>query len=103
MSRYAVTVEFDVRPGAIDAFLRLITENARVSVRDEPGCRQFDVMLPRNAASKVFLYEVYDDEAAFAAHTRTAHFAAFDRDSAPLVVSKNVRTADTHFESAKGR
>lgn len=102
MSRYAVTVEFDVRPGAIDAFLSLITENARASVRDEPGCRQFDVVRPRNAASKVFLYEIYDDDAAFAAHTRTAHFAAFDRDSAPLVVSKNVQTGDTHFESAKG-
>ena len=102
MNRYAVTVEFDVKPQAIDAFLRLITENARVSVRDEPGCRQFDVVRPRNAASKVFLYEVYDDEAAFAAHMRTAHFAAFDRDSALLVVSKNVQTGDTHFESAKG-
>jgi quinol monooxygenase YgiN len=37
-----------------------------------------------------FLYELYDDEAAFAAHLETPHFKAFDREVAPWVVGKVV-------------
>jgi quinol monooxygenase YgiN len=87
---FIIMVDFRLKPGADAAFHPLIEENARVSVRDEPGCRRFDVVVPQGEAGRVLLYEIYDDEAAFDAHCRTAHFATFDRDSAALVESKDV-------------
>jgi quinol monooxygenase YgiN len=42
--------------------------------RGEPGVRRFTIHRSRTEASKFFFYEVFDDEAAFAAHQQTAHF-----------------------------
>lgn len=85
---FAVTVTFRVHPGRTDAFLPLVVENARVSLAEEQGCRQFDVC--RDGA-EVFLYEIYDDRAAFDAHLLTEHFLAFDKAATDLVADKQVR------------
>jgi len=58
MKGYVVTVEFDIDPARFDAFLPLMRENAETSRRNEAGCRRFAVCRPRDAASRVFLYEV---------------------------------------------
>ena len=39
--------------------------DAAASVRDEAGCRQFDVAQDASKPEQFFLYEIYDDEAAF--------------------------------------
>ena len=95
-------VEFRLQAGTFERFRRLIVENARASVRDEPGCRQFDVVIPQGDADRVFLYEVYDDAAAFDAHKRTPHFAAFDRDCVPFVAAKVVTLAKLEYAGADG-
>jgi (4S)-4-hydroxy-5-phosphonooxypentane-2,3-dione isomerase len=95
-------VEFRLQAGTSERFRRLIVENARASVRDEPGCRQFDVVIPQGDADRVLLYEVYDDAAAFDAHKRTPHFAAFDRDSVPFVAAKVVTLAKLEYAGADG-
>ena len=77
MPRLVIIAEFDVKPGAMDAFLAAALVDAEASVRDEPGCRRFDVLTPDEGGDKVVLYEIYDDDAAFAAHMETPHFAAF--------------------------
>ena len=41
MGSYVVMVDFRVKPGARAAFRRLLDDNARTSVRLEPGCRRF--------------------------------------------------------------
>jgi len=94
MSGFIIMVEFEIADGAHDAFRLLIDENARASVRDEPGCRRFDVVEPRGEPGRILLYEIYDDEAAFDAHRRTPHFVQFDAESAPLVTHKRVVRGD---------
>lgn len=89
---FAVVVTFEIRPGDEAAFLDLVRQNARASVRDEPGCQLFDVCTDPGRPAEVFLYEIYDDAAAFEVHKTTPHFIDFDRASAPLVASKSVRT-----------
>ncbi len=87
---YAITVEFILKPGSMPAFRKLIDENARNSCDFEPGCQRFDVLVPYDGHDKIFLYEVYDDKPAFAAHMKTEHFLLFNQESADLVVSKDV-------------
>lgn len=101
MSGYVVSVDFRLKPEAVAAFRKLIGDNARASVRDEPGCRQFDVVTVEKDPTRVVLYEVYDDAAAFEAHKRTPHFAVFDRESAPLVASKDVVLGELHVAARK--
>lgn len=95
-------VEFRLKPGTSERFRRLIGDNARASVRDEPGCRQFDVVVPQGDADRIVLYEIYDDAAAFDAHKKTQHFASFDRDSASLVAAKSVTLGQLDYAGTDG-
>jgi (4S)-4-hydroxy-5-phosphonooxypentane-2,3-dione isomerase len=88
MRPYVIIVEFTIKPGEMQRFMPLMLENAERSLKDEPGCRRFDVLTGEDG--RVILYEIYDDEAAFAAHCRAPHFHRFDEASRPLVATKRV-------------
>ncbi len=40
---YVVIVDFVAKPDFVEAFRAQMVRNARASLADEPGCRQFDV------------------------------------------------------------
>lgn len=86
-----ITVDIELREGAAAAFMPLISENARLSLAEEPGCHHFDVCVGEDDPRRIFLYEIYDDAAAFEAHLASPHFAAFDAASADMVAAKQVR------------
>ena len=86
---FVVTGTFTLKPGKRSAFLPPMVENASTSLRKEPGCRQFDVCLGDDPET-VFLYEVYDDSAAFSAHLESAHFQSFDAAVADMIATKVV-------------
>ena len=87
---YVIVVDFKIKPEHTAAFREAITVNARASVADEPGCSQFDVCADPQDGTRIFLYEIYDNLAAFEAHLRTPHYAVFDKLSAPMVEVKTV-------------
>jgi quinol monooxygenase YgiN len=89
---FVVIVDFIIKPDFVDAFRAEMLGNARASRNREPGCRRFDVAFSDKDNSAVFLYELYDDAAAFAAHQQERHFEEFDAKTAPWVASKSVRT-----------
>jgi quinol monooxygenase YgiN len=92
---FVVIPEFQVKPDCMEAFLAAAADDARHSVADEPGCRQFDVVLPEGSADIVVFYEVYDNRAAFEAHLGTPHLARFRDAFPPLIVEeKPVRFAE---------
>ncbi|MDG2283916.1 MAG: putative quinol monooxygenase [Alphaproteobacteria bacterium] len=95
---YVVIVEFTVKPASVGAFRPAMLKNAKASLDDEPGCKQFDVCFGQDDPNACFLYEVYDDRAAFDAHLGMAHFKSFDAEVAPMLDAKVVKT----FELVQG-
>jgi (4S)-4-hydroxy-5-phosphonooxypentane-2,3-dione isomerase len=89
---YVIVVDFKIKPEHLAEFMPLMLENAQASRETEPGCRVFDVCVDPKKETSVFLYEVYDDRAAFDAHLASAHFKRFDAAVASMVAAKNVRT-----------
>ncbi|MEL6374634.1 MAG: putative quinol monooxygenase [Pseudomonadota bacterium] len=89
---FVVVVFFEIKPERIESFRHAMLRNARISVEREPGCSQFDVSIDPTDGGSFFLYEVYDDEAAFNAHTQSDHYKAFAETVASWVVSKRVLT-----------
>lgn len=89
---FAVVVTFRIKPEHWNGFLVAMITNARASKELEPGCRQFDVCTDENRPHEVFLYEIYDDEAAFEVHQQTAHFKEFAAISADMIADKSVIT-----------
>jgi quinol monooxygenase YgiN len=81
---YVITVLFET--SAPERFREAIEANAAVS-RQEPGCRRFDVCYA-DGGTKVFLYEIYDDEAAFDAHLASPHFKTFKTAIEPIVTTR---------------
>jgi quinol monooxygenase YgiN len=102
MSGFVIVVDFRIKPGRMADFRRLIDDNARASVRDEPGCSRFDVCADRKDPNRILLYEIYDDRAAFDAHLKTPHFASFNAASAALVAEKTVIECDLVCEGSTG-
>lgn len=88
---YVVAVNFQIRSGKVAAFMPLILAQARNSLKIEPGCHVFDVCQSAASPEEIFLYEVYDDRAAFDAHLASKHYRRFDTDVAGLVLEKHVR------------
>lgn len=85
---YVVTVHFTVHAEHADAFRVAMLDNAAASLREEPGCHYFDVCEDPAVPGSIFLYELYDDRAAFEAHLATPHFNAFNDGTAHMVADK---------------
>ena len=88
---FVVAVLYEIKEESVAAFRAAILKNAAASVRDEPGCHRFDVSSTPDGR-RFFLYELYTDEAAFAAHRETAHFAEFNRIAQETMENKRIET-----------
>jgi len=88
---FVVTVVFVAKPEFRAQFRKAMIENAEASRTREPGCRQFDVCESADGA-EIFLYEIYDSEAAFKAHLATDHFKRFNELTTPWTAEKRVIT-----------
>ncbi|MEL7253232.1 MAG: putative quinol monooxygenase [Pseudomonadota bacterium] len=89
---FAVTVTFDIHEDQMGAFLPLMQQNAQTSLADEPGCLRFDVCTDPARPAEVFLYEIYEDAAAFDTHLASPHFKAFDAQTRAMITAKVVKT-----------
>jgi quinol monooxygenase YgiN len=74
---YVIIAPIQIKEGHKDQFIEAIIEDAKGSVNDEPGCLRFDVVQDAGDPNRIWLYEVYEDEAAFQAHTQAPHFIKF--------------------------
>ncbi|WP_159953368.1 putative quinol monooxygenase [Rhizobium sp. 18065] len=95
---FVVIAEFQVKPGKMPAFLDVARDDAKHSVADEPGCRQFDVICAEGSDDTVVFYEVYDSRADFDLHLETSHLARFRDAFPPLIVEERpVRFSTRHY------
>ena len=101
MGRFVITVDFTLHEGMLKKFLPLIIANANQSRTAEPGCERFDVLVPKDSANRVFLYEIYKDKTAFGAHVKSSHFLQFDAASKACVQDKKV--VEYNLENDDGR
>jgi (4S)-4-hydroxy-5-phosphonooxypentane-2,3-dione isomerase len=87
---YINAVDLVVIPSEMPKFLEAIKENAANAVK-EPGCREFNVSVMASSPNHVFLYEVYDNEAALNTHRQTEHFKKYQATTANMIADRSVR------------
>lgn len=90
----AIVVEIDMTAGQEDAFRKRVQLHRDTVLANEPGCRAFEVMIPREHPEKVFLYEVYDDAAALDHHLSSPHMRLYREQSAALVAQRRIIVCD---------
>lgn len=71
---YVIIAPIQIKEGYKDQFIEAMLGDARGSVNDEPGCLRFDVIQDAGDPNRIWLYEVYKDEAAFQAHQQMPHY-----------------------------
>ena len=87
----AVCVDFEIDLTSLDAFLIIMMKNASVSLASEVGCHQFDIAQDQQNPTKIFLYELYDDAAAFEMHKKASHYLEFNDAISGMVNKKSIR------------
>jgi len=92
LSHFVLIVEFQVKPECLEKFNQLIAVNAKASVANEAGCRQFDVLQDNDNPNHIVLYEVYDSPAAFQDHMGREHTKVFLGQAKELIAKQTVYT-----------
>ena len=87
---FAVCVDFEIDPASLAAFLPLMQKNAMESLASEVGCHQFDITQDPQNPTKIFLYELYDDAAAFETHKQASHYLEFNEATSGMIIAKSV-------------
>lgn len=90
MPRCALIVEFDLKPGTRAEAAAIIANHAKLTVAEEPGCQQFDVLQPEEDDGRLLLVEVYDDRAAYEEHRKNPRMPGVNAAMAPLLTGRKV-------------
>jgi quinol monooxygenase YgiN len=87
MSELVLVVNIRIKAENVDKFMTEVMANAKAA-RTEPGCKQFEVLVDKNDPTKVMLYEIYRDDAAFESHQQTPHFKQYIANAVPLLAAR---------------
>jgi autoinducer 2-degrading protein len=87
---YINAVDIDVVPGQVDAYLAALKENGVAAVH-EPGCHEFNITVSPKDPNHVFIFEVYENTAAFEAHRATDHFKKYAATTKDMVAKRDAR------------
>ena len=74
---YVIIAPIHIKAGHKEQYLKEIIDDARDSVNKEPGCFRLDVIQDANEPNRIWLYEVFKDQEAAQAHSRTPHSIKF--------------------------
>ena len=84
---HALVVRIRIKPENVEAFMAKLSANA-AAARSEPGCLTFDVLVDPQDRTKVMLYEVYKDAAAFEVHQAQPAFKSYLSEAVPLLADR---------------
>lgn len=90
MPTISLLVQLDLHPGTRDQYIELATAHRERVLKNEPGCKRFDILMPDESVDVVHLYEVYADEDAFNHHMETPYMKAYREQSAAMVTARHL-------------
>ena len=83
-----VAVELEIVPSELEKFKAAIAENGAACVREEPGCRMFNIAFAKDDPNRVLLFEVYDNAEAIATHQAAPHFKKYMAATKDMIKSR---------------
>ena len=86
MRKLAIIGKLEIAPGQLDRVLPMVMAHRTRCLADEPGTLQFEVLLPHDDQTKILLYEVYTDDAAFQTHWNGPSTGRLREEAAGMIV-----------------
>lgn len=93
--------EFVLAPSDVQPILEVGRKNIEKSVQDEPGVLAMFCSTDKNDPSKLYVVEIYRDQAAYQAHAGSPHFKAFLAAIQGKVISRTVKETNPTVVGAK--
>ncbi len=87
---FVITVFVEAVAGREDALEDALLTHAQNTLREEAACLRFDVAKDAGRKGRLFLYEIYEDEAAARAHTELPHYQSYSVKTADMIASKTI-------------
>jgi autoinducer 2-degrading protein len=87
---YINAVDIYVVPGQIENYLAAVKEVGAATIKTEPGCSEFDITVSQKDPNRLFMFEVYDNAAAFDAHLKTDHYKKYAAMVTDIVAKREV-------------
>jgi quinol monooxygenase YgiN len=85
--RYVQIAEIEVDPAQIENYRAAVNEQIEAAIRTEPGVLVLYAVTERDDASRVRVFEVYRDAAAYRAHLEAPHFKKYKATTETMVRS----------------
>ena len=92
--KVALVVEFSVKPELLSDFVELMQSHAALTLKSEPGCEKFEVLVPQENDNCIFLYELYTDSEAVEEHMNSELLASTRGSYDNMITSKRVVWCD---------
>ena len=89
MPKLAIVGTIEVAPGRRDQLLPLLVAHRARCLKDEPGTLQMEVLAPREDDTRVLLYELYRNDAAFEVHRNGPSYARWREETAGMIAKMN--------------
>jgi len=86
MPKFATVGTIEIASGRRDQLLPLLVAHKARCLKGEPGTLQFEILVPNDDDTKVLLYEVYRDDAAFEEHRNGPSLRRWRDETAGMVL-----------------
>jgi quinol monooxygenase YgiN len=87
MAKLAIVATIKTVAGKRDEYLKHLKAHGQRCLATEPGTLKFDILVPKEEADTLMLYEVYASPEAFQTHWAGASMEQVKKDAAGLQVS----------------
>lgn len=94
MAKVVLVVELEIKPERFEEFVDIVTKHGANTLKIEEGCRRFEVLKPQESKNKVFLVEMYADDAALDAHWNSDHMASYREKVSEMITSRVANRCD---------
>jgi quinol monooxygenase YgiN len=84
---YVRVAEIEIDPDRLEPYRAALQEEINASVRLEPGVLALHAVSDKSNPARIIVFEIYADEAAYAAHLETPHFRKYKAAVESMVTS----------------
>jgi autoinducer 2-degrading protein len=87
---YISAVDLQITPSLMPKFLAALQDDGAAMIK-EPGAREFDSAVSEKEPGHVFIFEVYNNAAAYDAHQKTMAYGKFIATTMSMIKTYNIR------------
>jgi quinol monooxygenase YgiN len=86
---YVIIVELSFDEQQVDSAIDLLLEGQALTLENEEGCIIYDVLLSETDPNTVFIYESYENEAAYKIHENSAYYKSILKNKLNPLIKKS--------------